>query len=85
MANHGVALVETSTQMSGIVVQDDVFAIYAAGESCPRDFDGSGFVTGYSRVGDRNSPSRAEVKWPGEESNSRIQICSSLRRVCEDR
>ncbi len=51
-----LALVQPSAQHSGVVIQDDVFTIDAAGQASPRDLHIGGRVTRYSRVGDCNSP-----------------------------
>jgi hypothetical protein len=53
-----LTLVQASAQVSGVIVQHDVFifAIYAAGEASPRDFHFGGFVARHPGVGDCDAP-----------------------------
>lgn len=48
--------VEPSAQFSGVIIQDNVFAIDAAGQASPGDFHFSRFVSGYPGVGDCDAP-----------------------------
>lgn len=64
----GVAAVEASANVGVIVVEDEVFAIYAAGELGVGDFDLREFVSGDAGVGDGDSPERCrdEVRRLGD-------------------
>ena len=64
-AEPGVAEVETSAKLAAIVVQNDVFAVHAAGELHFGDFDLGGFISRNAGVGDGDSPQQNCVEGPG--------------------